>query len=182
MTTLTHPTAAPRQRSAPRSSPHRPPLRPAGGNRPQQLPRPFPSSRWDPLTVDAEAETRADHELPRTSEVSVPPLDDLSKVASILTKAVVEVLLGTRSINQVQAWLLEDVWHVIRRRASLSQRSGPPRRHPSPVRIIRVHPCRVDERTCELSVVLHDGYRVRAAALRLTFHRQRWRAAAIRIG
>lgn len=181
MTTLARPTAPPRRRQNTRSDPRRP-LRRAGALRPEQLPRPIPNSQWDPLTVDAEAEEKIDYERPPTAEITAPPLDDLSKVASILTKAVVEVLLGTRSINQVQAWLLEDVWHVIRRRAYLSQRSAPPRRHPSSVRIIRVHPCRVDDRTCELSVVLHDGHRVRAAALRLTLHRQRWRAAAIRIG
>ncbi|HLR57888.1 MAG TPA: Rv3235 family protein [Beutenbergiaceae bacterium] len=179
MTTLTRPTAPPRR--GPRSDP-RHPRRHAGALRPEQLPRPIPRSQWDPLTVDVEAEEKVDYERPPTLEATGPPLDDLSKVASILTKAVAEVLLGTRSINQIQAWLLDDVWHVIRRRAHLSQRSEPSRKHPSAVRIIRVHPCQVDERTCELSVVLHDGYRVRAAALRLTLHRQRWRAAAIRIG
>ena len=179
MTTLTRSTVPPQR--GPRLDPRRP-VRHARAPRPEQLPRPIPRAQWDPLTVDVEAEEKVDYERPPALEAAGPPLEDLSKVASILTKAVAEVLLGTRSINQIQAWLLEDVWHVIRRRAHLSQRSAPPRKHPSAVRIIRVHPCQVDERTCELSVVLHDGYRVRAAALRLTLHRQRWRAAAIRIG
>lgn len=149
---------------------------------PAALARPAPRNTWDPLTVDAEGGAPEDHSLPPVSEVAPPPLEDLSKVASVLTKAVAEVLLGTRPARQVQSWLFEDVWHVVRRRASLSQRSSQASPPPSTVRILRVHPCQVDERTCEVSVVLHDGRKVRAAALRLTVHRQRWRAAAIRIG
>ena len=150
--------------------------------RPAALPRPAPRQSWDPLTVDAEGAAPEDYDLPPVRRVHPPPLEDLSEVASVLTKAVAEVLLGTRPAQQVQTWLVEDVWHVVRRRASLGRRSPQGASLPSTVQVMRVHPCQVDERTCEVSVVFHDGRRVRAAALRLTLHRQRWRAAAIRIG
>lgn len=149
---------------------------------PAQLSRPAPRQRWDPLAIDAEAEAAKDHDLPPVRPAAAPPaIEDLAKVANILTKAIVEVLLGTRSPAQVQPWLVEGVWHVIRRRAALSHRSSTTR-PASSVQVLRVHPCQVNERTCEISVVLHDGRRVRAAALRLTLHNQHWRAAAIRIG
>lgn len=179
MTTLTSPRPSPNPQV---DHPTMPPHRHARVHRPARLQRSAPGNTWDPLAVDAEASTLPERELSQAQDIDATPLEDLSKVASILTKAIAEVLLGTRSITQIQSWLLEDVWHVIRRRASLTHRAADARRQPSAVRILRVHPCQVDERTCELSVVLHDGQRVRAAALRLTLHRRRWRAAAVRIG
>lgn len=103
-------------------------------------------------------------------------------MASIITKAVAEVLLGTRSVLQVQPWLCEDVWNVLRRRVELRKRSTHQTYDGASVKIMRVHPCQIDDRTCEVSVVLNDGHRVRGAALRLALHRDKWRAAAVRIG
>lgn len=149
---------------------------------PRTLPRAAPRTTWDPLSVDVEGELPRDLDAPLTHTAPLPPVHDLSNLASILTKAIAEVLLGTRTPNQIQSWLCEDVWHVIRRRADLGRRAATSPNPPPPVRILRVHPCQIDERTCEVAVVLHDGNRVRAAALRLALHQQRWRAAAIRIG
>lgn len=182
MTAVSHPATSPRSGRNTHPSPQRPPSRPRVRPAPARLVRPAPARRWDPLCVDVEGQVATEYDLPPLRELPPPEPEDLSKVASILAKAVVEVLQGTRSIQQIQAWLLDDVWQAVRRRAALTQRSSGQRIPPSAVRVIRVHPCPINERTCELSVVLHDGRRVRAAALRLTLHRGRWRAAAIRIG
>lgn len=148
----------------------------------RKLRRPGPRLPWDPLSVDAEGDVPRDVDAPLAHLDPVPDPTDMSEHASILTRAIAEVLLGTRPPSQVQPWLCEDVWHVVRRRADLGRRAARETAAPRGVRILRVHPCQIDERTCEVSVVLHDGTRVRAAALRLALHHQRWRAAAIRIG
>lgn len=109
-----------------------------------------------------------------------PPAEDLVRVGAVICKAVVEVLSGLRPAAQAQRWLLDDVWQTLRRRAALSRRNGTC--GPRPVKVLRVHPCPIDARACELAVVLYDGDRVRAAAVRLILHQGRWRAAAIRIG
>lgn len=174
MTTLAPPPTPVRARPhAHRSHRHRPLL----------LPRPARAETWDPLRVDAEGSPPAEgYPLPPVRDASPPTeVADLATVASVLTKAVAEVLLGLRPPGQVQSWLLDEVWQIVRRRAHLGRRTAATS-PPVPVRILRVHPCQLSERACELSVVLHDGRRVRAAALRLTLHRGRWRAAAIRIG
>src|SRR5699024_8586542 len=121
MNTLTPTTTSRRAQGNPSTLP---PHRHARFHLPARLQRPAPKNTWDPLAVDAEAEAIPERDFPHVHEVDAPPLEDLSKVASILTKAIAEVLLGTRSITQIQSWLLEDVWHVIRRRASLTQRAA----------------------------------------------------------
>lgn len=148
---------------------------------PAQLVRPAPRTTWDPLGVDAEGSIPHDYDefLTRPETTSSPK--DIGHFSSILTKAVAEVLLGSRSPSQVQNWLCEDVWHIVRRRAALGARSGYQNPH-AQVQVMRVHPCQISERIYEVSVVLHDGVRVRAAALRLVLHRKKWRAAALRIG
>lgn len=179
--TLTHPARLARTSRAPATSSRRAHRHHRPGTVSPLL-RAAPSSDWDPLAVDAEGSPpRLEYGLPPPEQVPPAPVEDLCTVAGIITKAVAEVLLGIRPPAQIQTWLVEDVWHVVRRRASLGARSRDATA-PASIRIIRVHPCPLDERTCEASVVLHDGGRVRGAALRLALHRGRWRATAIRIG
>jgi|SRR5690625_30803 len=169
----------------PPHAPPRVPTRPHRAHRPTTpatLPRPGPRRSWDPLAVDAEgAPPGEEGGLPPTQALAPLPPEEIATVASVLTKAVVEVLLGLRPPGQVQSWLLADVWETVRRRAALTRRTQVAVPH-GQVRILRVHPCQLSDRVCELSIVLHDGARVRAAALRLALHRGRWRAAVIRIG
>lgn len=70
--------------------------------------------------------------------------------------------------------------------ASASARAGTgrrPRVMPTPrATVRRVILTRVDDRTAEASVVLHDGVRVRAAAARLKVHRGHWRVTVLQIG
>ena len=72
------------------------------------------------------------------------------------------------------------------RRATGTASSGRPATGPAvpPARatIRRTHLSRVSPTAAEASVVLVDGGRVRAAALRLEVHRGRWRATVLQIG
>ncbi|HLS01574.1 MAG TPA: Rv3235 family protein [Beutenbergiaceae bacterium] len=150
---------------------------------PRPLPRSSPRVQWDPLAVDVEGTPPVDSLPPPLTEATPAPGHEVVTVAAMVTKAIGEVLLGSRSVHQVQRWVIEDIWHVIRRRAALTQRTYPPQQQTAPtVTILRVHPCRVNDHRWEASVVFHDGLRVRCAAIQLAWHRLRWRLSALKIG
>lgn len=150
--------------------------------RARPLPRSGPRLDWDPLTVDAEYAGPEFVEVPELAYPQPAPSYDATRLAGAVACAVAEVLAGTRPAPQVQRWLHEDVWQVVRRRAALSRRSPTGLSRPHGMRVIKVHPCQVSPTALEASVILHDGERVRAAAIRLHLRRGQWRAAALRIG
>ncbi|SEE99135.1 Rv3235 family protein [Ruania alba] len=159
---------------------------------PAAAPRPVPAApqdRWDRLRFDAcAAETppgvaEEDH-APRLvwSNGRTAERPDPAEWAGVIVRASAETLLGMRPAAQLSRWLDPAVWTALNRRATLGvQIAGRPRR-PRAVAVRRVHPCEVTDGVWECSVVLDDGTRVRAAAVRLEDHRGRWRATAVRIG
>ncbi|MGC0249701.1 Rv3235 family protein [Pseudactinotalea sp. Z1748] len=109
-------------------------------------------------------------------------LPDPASWAATLARATVEVLQGQRPPAQLIRWMDADLWAALNRRALLGvQVAGRPDR-PAQVRPRRVHGCAVSATTWEFSVVLHDGDRMRAVALRLEVLRGRWCATALSIG
>lgn len=143
--------------------------------------------RWDRIAFSGSARADADRhdDEPEDRESRTCPATDLPDAGSwsaTLVRACVEALGGQRPVAQLTRWLDGDIWSALNRRALLGvQVLGRPVR-PAPVRILRVHPCRISAEVWECSVVLHDGHRVRAAALRLELLRSRWRATALTIG
>ncbi|UFU07600.1 Rv3235 family protein [Ruania halotolerans] len=148
-----------------------------------------PEDRWDRLRFDA---TAAEHPPGPENEAPAPRLvwsngrtserPDAAEWAGVIVRASAEALLGMRPVAQLSRWLDPTVWTALNRRAALGiQIAGRPRR-PRAVAIKRVHSCEVTDGIWECSVVLHDGARVRAAAVRLEAHRGRWRTTAVRIG
>ncbi len=124
----------------------------------------------------------------------VGPLPDPTQICGAVTLAAVEALAGTRPMAQLTRWvtpgLLEQLGSRYRllgparaqRAAQLAARPGlavtpAPRARIRSVRISRLSPT-----VAEGSVVLHDGDRVRAAAVRLDVHRQSWRVSVLQIG
>lgn len=102
--------------------------------------------------------------------------------AATLVRAAVEVLKGQRPAAQLIRWVDADLWAALDRRARLGvQVDGRPGR-PAPVRVRRVHGCPLNTAVWECSVVIDDGGRVRAVALRLERLRGRWCATALTIG
>ena len=65
-------------------------------------------------------------------------------------------------------------------RAELVQRAGQPVAARAGIRRIRLF--RIGDAIAEASVVVDDGPRVRAVAVRMEGHRGRWRAVAMEIG
>ncbi|KAE8763936.1 Rv3235 family protein [Georgenia thermotolerans] len=119
-------------------------------------------------------------ELPR--EDTPQPLPEPAPWAGAVVLGAVEALIGLRPPNQLARLLAPELYGPLARRARLAERvvGRPARARRTQVRRVRV--CRIDPRTVEAAVVVHDGDRVRGAAVRLEAHRGRWRATALEIG
>lgn len=105
-----------------------------------------------------------------------PDLPEPGQVCGSLVVAAVEVLRCVRPLSQLARWVSPAVYEALAAAASPS--TGP--RGRAVVRRLRV--CRVSPTVAEASVVVHDGARVRAAAVRLEVHRGSWRATVLQIG
>ena len=109
------------------------------------------------------------------------PLPDPTRMCCDLVQAAVEGLRGVRPLAQLVRWVSPDVYDRLALRAQLVQ--GAPAA-PSPARagIRRVRVFRIGDAVAEATVVVEDGPRVRAVAVRVEGHRGRWRATALEIG
>jgi hypothetical protein len=110
------------------------------------------------------------------------PLDEPGAWAAALVRTAVEALNGCRPVAQLSRWMTGELYDSLARRAGLAVRiKGRPSlvRH-AVVRSARV--CQITPLVAEAAVVVHDGFRVRAAAVRIEAHRGRWRATALEIG
>jgi hypothetical protein len=119
-----------------------------------------------------------------TAEAAVGPVPtgDPTSVCCSLVLAAVEALAGTRPVAQLARWVTPEVYEALSTRAALTVRvlgAGAASRRPE-VRRVRV--CRLGEHVAEAGVVLDDGRRVRAVAVRLESWRGAWRAVALEIG
>jgi hypothetical protein len=119
-----------------------------------------------------------------TAEAAVgpAPTGDPTSVCCSLVLAAVESLAGIRAVAQLARWVTPEVYEALSTRAALTVRvlgAGAASRRPE-VRRVRV--CRIGEHVAEASVVIDDGRRVRAVAVRLESWRGAWRAVALEIG
>ncbi|MBF5081410.1 Rv3235 family protein [Quadrisphaera sp. INWT6] len=129
-----------------------------------------------------------DGTLPRGVDPAVAPRPTASAelpapepLCSGLVLAAVEVLTGARPAAQLVRWLTADVYAGLQQRASLALRvRGRRRTARAVVRHVRVSSPR--DGVVEAAVVVWDGERVRAAALRLEGVDHRWRVTALEIG
>lgn len=101
-----------------------------------------------------------------------------TRVCASVVLAAVEVLNGTRPLAQLVRWVTPQVHDALALRVGQRAPDGPVRR--ATVRRTRV--CRIDEHVAEATVVVHDGVRVRAAAVRVELRRGQWRATVLQIG
>lgn len=136
-----------------------------------------PRTAWgaDPSRRRSTSLPREPH--PASSGATLP---DPEAACSVIALAAVELLAGRRSPAQLLRWVTPELYDRLVAQAlpaDLRQVLGS-----RPVRVVRTVCCRLDESTTEASVVLHDGTRVRAAAVRVQAHRGRWRATALEIG
>ena len=122
------------------------------------------------------------------------PLADPVRLCGAVALAAVEALTGTRPLAQLTRWvtpaLLDQLGSRFRllgparaqRAAEVAARPAGPAVPVTRARIHSVRIARIGATVAEGSVVLHDGERVRAAAVRLVVHRQAWRVSVLQIG
>jgi Family of unknown function (DUF6459) len=182
---------SPTERSDPRAgspTPVRPRLVPTLGPI-QRLTAPTGPGHSRPPTLDERVLARrraalAAERAAASAEAAVgpAPTGDPTSVCCSLVLAAVESLAGIRAVAQLARWVTPEVYEALSTRAALTVRvlgAGAQSRRPE-VRRVRV--CRIGEHVAEASVVIDDGRRVRAVAVRLESWRGAWRAVALEIG
>jgi len=114
--------------------------------------------------------------------VGPAPIGDPTSVCCSLVLAAVEALAGIRSVAQLARWVTPEVYEALSTRAALTVRVLGARAASRRPEVRRVRVCRIGEHVAEASVVIDDGRRVRAVAVRLESWRGAWRAVALEIG
>ncbi|MGV8976788.1 MAG: Rv3235 family protein [Cellulomonas sp.] len=119
-----------------------------------------------------------------TAEAAVGPVPtgDPTSVCCSLVLAAVESLAGIRAVAQLARWVTPEVYQALSTRAALTVRVLGARAATCRPEVRRVRVCRIGEHVAEASVVIDDGRRVRAVAVRLESWRGSWRAVALEIG
>ncbi|MHB1064746.1 MAG: Rv3235 family protein [Georgenia sp.] len=137
---------------------------------------PAAPAHWDRVRFAGEHDDEA---VTPTSDL---PAADPAQWAGALARAAIETLQGVRPPTQLSRVMTAGLYDALARRAGLAVRVlGRPRRA-QPTVVRRVLVCEIVPGVVEAAVVVHDGTRVRAAAVRLRVHRGRWRATALEIG
>ncbi|GAB2740453.1 Rv3235 family protein [Sinomonas soli] len=114
--------------------------------------------------------------------------EEARKVAAAITRATMEVLAGTRPVQQLAPWLHRDLLASVQLRADLSRAaregsSGPSARAHRAASIRSSHARPVGPGLYEAAVVVADAVRCRAVALRLeAAGGSRWQVTALEIG
>lgn len=111
----------------------------------------------------------------RTDPVELP---DPRRWAAMIAQAVVEIVAGRRPPVQVVRWLEAPVYERVRRSAEAAATRGA-RRAGTPVRVRRVRVSTDLDAAVEAVVVVDDGLRCRALALRLEALDGRWLCSAL---
>jgi len=138
--------------------------------------------RWDPVRFrSATREAPAQESPPAPAQAPAPALPEPGQWAAVITQAAIEALLGVRPVQQLSRWLATPVYQALARRAGLAQRVGGTATS-ARVRVRSVRVSAVDDARTEACVTVHDGRRVRAAALRIELFRGRWLVTALEIG
>ncbi len=111
-------------------------------------------------------------------------LSDPRPIAESLARCVVEILAGTRDLDQISRWLSADVYAHLLKRVVLSTRARQ-NRGESPSRpnftIGTTVLCEPEHGVVEAVVVVHGRARSRAVAIRLEALDARWRASAVHV-
>ncbi|ARJ05961.1 hypothetical protein GCM10010988_11220 [Cnuibacter physcomitrellae] len=115
-------------------------------------------------------------------EDSAPP--DARVFAQNMARCVVEVLAGTRALDQLARWLSDDVYEHLLLRDALGRR-GRAARGEAPARLALTMGSTVlsepSTGIVDAVVIIHGRARSRAVALRLEWSRSRWRATAVHV-
>ena len=104
--------------------------------------------------------------------------------AQNLARCVVEVLAGTRQLEQLARWLSDDVYEHLLLRDALARRARAARGEPPARLALTMGSTVLSEPTpgvVDAVVIVHGRARSRAVALRLETLHARWRATAVHV-
>lgn len=144
----------------------------------------------DALAVDLQA--ALDEEIFGVQPTSAEDLPDPARWAAHVGQALVEVMHGLRPPTQVLRWTSSEVYTVVSRRATAASRravgasnrdaGGARGRTARAVRVRTARVCHPRDDVAEAALLLHDGRRLRAMALRLEGRDHRWVVTALHVG
>jgi len=134
---------------------------------------------------DARSLTATEREPPDDPPPTVASgLAEARALAMNLARCVVEILAGTREIDQIARWLSSDVYTHLLKRVVISARARTARGE-SPGRLTftmgSTVVCEPTPGVVEAVVIVHGRARSRAVAIRLEILGTRWRASAIHV-
>lgn len=109
----------------------------------------------------------------------VTPPEDPTDLCGSIVLAAVEAVTGRRPVMQLARWVSPVVYEALHQAA---RSRGPQSTLGRRTSVRSTHLSRLSPTVAEASVVIHDGTRVRAAAVRLEVHRAHWRATVLQIG
>ncbi|SMH33527.1 hypothetical protein SAMN06295885_0882 [Rathayibacter oskolensis] len=147
-----------------------------------------PSNAFDYRTLPLEAAATTPRS-PTAAFFAAQPatraeLPDPEPVLARLTLLVIEILAGSREIDQIARWLTDDVYRHLQKRVVLAARAralqGRPA-HRIPFTVGRVVLSEPRDGVVEAVVLVHNRVRTRAVAIRLEGLDARWRATAINV-
>ncbi|WP_222706303.1 Rv3235 family protein [Actinomyces ruminicola] len=131
---------------------------------------------WDRLRFRPVLKQGGDDAKQPNAEAEMP---DPARFAAVVVTAAAEVLSGHRRADNLARWTTPELFEALTRRAGLACRllgQAPTRLRPR-----SAHAQPPKHGSCEVTVLLDDGTRVRAAAARLETFRGRWLLAALEI-
>jgi hypothetical protein len=118
------------------------------------------------------------------SSATARELSDPKPLAESLARCVVEILSGTRDLDQISRWLSADVYAHLLKRVVISARARQVRGE-APSRLTFTMGttvlCEPQEGVVEAVVIVHGRARSRAVAIRLEALDTRWRASAVHV-
>lgn len=143
-----------------------------------------PGVRTEQQTLAVEFPIPADDQWHAPQRTGSADLPDARAWAANIGQAIIEVVRGRRSPPQLIRWLTPDVYAQVAELAlttTRARRNGSVTPSP-PARVRRVILCEPVDGVAEASLVVCDGPRVRAIALRLVGLDGRWRVEALSLG
>ncbi|MCF2705980.1 hypothetical protein I6E29_01680 [Arcanobacterium haemolyticum] len=170
------PTTTSRRRSPPSRLIHKTPE-----TRSYAYPETQPHLPWDRLHLTAHGTPLRYYQTDSLTTPLPPEAPKPAPIAAIIVIQAIEILLGHRPHQHLHHWLSREVYSTLVRRAGLAARiHGTAPRIRAPY-VHRLHLCMPVARAAEVAIAVHDGNRLRAAAIRLEYRKGRWRGVALDI-
>ncbi|SDS28726.1 hypothetical protein SAMN04489860_1215 [Paraoerskovia marina] len=139
-----------------------------------------------PPVLDPSHVRPSPHRPPRPLDAAPTGSDTLGDPTGIcvaIVRASLEVLNGGRPLAQLIRWVEPEIYEALGRRAAVLRRAAEAAAPCGlPLTVLRARTVRIGANVAEAAVVVKDGERVRAAAIRVEARRGAWRVTALEIG